>query len=674
MPFEPVPDGRKVHYLRIFATNKAGDVIRDQWLDMERIDELTTTTQDHGYWQEVVYKLRWFDEPDHDDPPESRKTRIVKYWDVTAYGPNEEDAEEWVPIDVVTEFETTSSDVTTIYKLLNDALTDFRVRQRRRWVHYDTSIDAQAEAALDADSTLKTYYAVADDYQKDEETRDEEDWVETEVILRHLSRASGQTGMISSSANGLEIAKTMSNGTDQERSMQLNNDYLISNSEESKLDGDVPPERRIDPFQNIVNTKVSALKQAVIGMPSNGFGSVPSTMITKDGQTFDTGHFGSSTFSGASGLGKTVVGNGTNIVAFGKPRDGVSCFIVVDGNYFGGTDTSIRRGVLDERGELKFTTIANFPAGGGSAYSCSFAGEAFFIQYNSPDGNDIHMAVSFDGETFRFGVKPFDGVNSPSVANPDDVAHNPAGAPAGGSVAYDKKNKRYVTTGSYTHWYASQFIIQGFEDLVINTFDVDLNFMSSVSRDGLSWTPKFDTSKGRGVGNHASGTTDIANDSAGPSTVCFSDSLGLFVASTVYKNTDQDLANAPGADSLVYPWYIECSGVATSTDGVSWTNKRIGTPGFIRYGYGAQYSFAQCVTFVKTGTIDEASGSDGYFLLGTNGGTNNIESAPSDRSKNEIWRSVDGISWQSVRQSDSGFPVAMTQINKNANLENVIYV
>src|SRR5690348_4220214 len=114
MPFDPVPDDRKVHYLRVFGTNRDGDILTDIWVDLERIDQIKFTTQDHGQWQEVIFKLRWFDKPGEDEnEPDSRKTRIVKYYSIVDFPDldiNDPDPDEWVPIKVVLKFEATKSD------------------------------------------------------------------------------------------------------------------------------------------------------------------------------------------------------------------------------------------------------------------------------------------------------------------------------------------------------------------------------------------------------------------------------------------------------------------------------------------------------------------------------------------------------------------------------------
>jgi hypothetical protein len=700
------PKSRRTHVTRIFGTNKKKEINHDIWVDVERIDKSESRDKIRGTRQKLIRRLKWRDDPknteDYLDPDVEqelidsgfkfkRVTKLLKVCDPESTDIN--DPDEWVPIRVIkrirsrTNSQKNDATQTQMEQLINDDIQHSRVVEPRRIVHYDTNIDDLVQKAIAEDPTIKAYVVESElqsdgtrvtKYQKldgkdgREDTKDEDQWVEHEIITKVIHKGNSVYY-----GNGQDPTESGPIGR-QTRKTKFLNQYQIDESEPAKLEklgtNDINPPYRLDPYQNIINVQLTPLKQAVIGQPIGGFSSATKmTMSTKDGLEFNTDNFGDNTYSAASGLGKNVVGRGYNMVVFGKPRDGAACFIVVDSDWFVGRINTIRRGALNDRGELEWTTIDTFPSNGGkSAYSCSFAGEAFFIQYPSPDGNEVHMAVSFDGKTFRKGIEPFKGVNDPSVANPDDVASNPAGAPIGGSVAYDKKNNRYVTTGYFNHWYKSTFIIHGFEDIVIDNTSVDANFMSSVSRDGLNWTPKFDTSRGRGFPVSNDPSTDIACTGGVVSTVAFSDALGLFISPTLYKKVDQNLDNSATNDSLDFPWYVETSAVATSSDGVNWTNHRVGSGGFIRYTTGAEFSFSMAVIFVKTGVVDKASGSDGFFLLSTNGGKQ-LSGAPI-RSPNEIWRSVDGMNWTSVRKSSTGFSSAMTLMNKNVDIQKVIYV
>lgn len=412
-------------------------------------------------------------------------------------------------------------------------------------------------------------------------------------------------------------------------------------------------------------------QQIVIGMPNNSFGATPETMTTKDGQDFNTNNFGVNTFSGASGLGKTVIGRGYKLLAFGEPRDGPPCFIAVDGNWSSGTDQNIQRGVLNDAGELEWKSIGTVPSGGRSPFSCTFAGDGFFIVY-STDNSLVNMGVSFDGKKFKFGIDPFVGVDSKSVCDPDRGGSG-SGFPdaIGGSVAYDQTNDRYVTTGSFERTYKCHYIVHSFVDDTLETTAFDRNFMSSISTDGLSWTPKFDQSEGYGTDNYPTNPAkDIGHDSAGTSTVCFSDALGLFVASSTYKNNNLNLNNAPPAtNSQEFPVFYPASSVATSKDGVNWTNKLLGPESTLIYGEGATFAFSYCVIFVKTDAIDDDKG---FFLLGASGGSD-YESAIKQHG-NLMWRSEDAVKWTQTRASDRAFPQAMTAIDKDANKDNVVYV
>lgn len=671
---------RASHTIRIFGTNKNNDVLQDIWLDIERIDVFGTHEQRNGHWQSVLHRLYWMDDPndpEYDQDGGGNKARSRGTLRICS--PDEEDQEdpeEWVPVAINVSLQWKENGDYDRQQMQQGIRTSAdnvtRVVEARRVWHRDTIIDKDVEAATANDPTLRAYVVASDQYDfadiEDTAREDKDQFLEVQYISRTKETVNikTKTGM----------------GNDQNEVFFLRNAFYLNISEPAQ--GPVNEEHGFNPpwaldlYQAIVNVQWAALKQVVIGMPNKQFGDRPETMTTKDGKIFNTDDFGVGSFSGASGLGQTVIGKGYHLVAFGKPRDGDACFIMVDGNWFRGTDNSIRRGVINPAsGKLEWSIIGTFPSAVFSgknvgAFSCCFAGEAFFIQYLTNDGNNVHMAVSFSGTVFSYGIQPFNGVDATAVCNPHGIGPN-APSPIGGSVAYDKENKKYVTTGSFTRTYHCNYIVHGFEDEVLETTATDNNFMSSVSRDGTSWTAKFDLSQGWGVDNTTNSTKDIGNSSAGASTVCFSEALGLFVASSAYKKKDQNQSNgAGGANTQTFPIFIPAAGVATSTDGVIWTNKPIGTPSSRVYGVGDQYSFGNTVTFVKTGAIDQATGSNGFFLLGVNGGTN--AEAPPARSATEMWRSEDGVTWKRTRTSGPAFPAAMTQINKNINPDKVLYV
>lgn len=663
MPFDPVPEDRKVHYLRVFGTNRAGDVLPEMWVDLERIDQWETTTQDHGHWQQVQYNFRWFDEPDHVDQPETRKTRIVKYYSVRDYpnlDPVDPDPDEWVPIEVVTKFEATKSDQEIAFRLLNDSLVDFRIYQRRRFPHYDTTMDEEIDQAAANDPTLKQFYIEQDKYEKIEGTKDEDvGAVENAVVLKHFSNASGQTGMIPTTSTALAIALTSSVGTDEEVTFKFNNTYLINNSEPSRLeDGVIAPKRRIDPFQNIVNSKFTALPQVVLSSSGLGlFGNqVSRTEYSQDGTIWKD--LSSSSYSAASGLGYTVIAGTGKQIVYGKPRDGASCFIYIDGT------TAVKRGVLDHEGNLEWTTVKVLAQ---NANTVSFAGGAFFVSYQT--NADSWLAVSFDGEDFNTIVNPFG--RAPIGYNDN------TGSPAGGTVAYDAKNKLYVTCGSFS-WSYQFFYFPGTPDVAISNSSVEQNFMSATSRDGVNWAnKKFDKSQATGPSILGEGIVPgaIGAGAVAP-TVAFG--KGVFVAATWMKWRYFDNAVTP--PSLVFMETL--AGFATSRNGITWTNNRLpnSTEGHGTFAehLGAINSFSNCVQFYKTGGTTDDGYPKGFFILGVREEQLGLGSGPESVSgvinpihKQKMYRSEDGFNWKLVRtvNNQSSYPLVLSMINKHFDPE-----
>jgi len=255
---EPI---RKVHITRILGTNKAGDVLPDIWLDVERFEQYARETQSWpaSQYQRIVSKFRWHDDPDsqdylpEDDEGTARDTEVLK---VCSPDEDLDDPEEWVPVRIIKRVQLQGGDdqgSQTNQKFLTDSLTSERKVETRRVLHYDTSIDGKAEAAFDADPARRAYVASSDAYQKDDATKDEDQYVETEIVTEILKR---------SSAHGF------SSGTDQAVYALFKNQYLLDETEPAKLEevgsNDKNPPYRLDPFQNIVNVQFSFRVYVVI--------------------------------------------------------------------------------------------------------------------------------------------------------------------------------------------------------------------------------------------------------------------------------------------------------------------------------------------------------------------------------------------------------------------------
>ncbi|MGY3494184.1 hypothetical protein [Bradyrhizobium sp. USDA 4502] len=629
------PESRKTHVTRIVGTNKKGEVLQDIWVDVERIDRAKSDTKStHGFWQGVVRLFKWSDDPTQDGYEEegtpSRKTVVVK-----VCSPDEEDVndpEEWVPVRAIRYMKMRKGDHNYQESFLLDETAQSRKVEVRKIVHYDTSIDDAAQAAFDADPTLKAYVVPGADYVKkdgsdgSDTTKDAGQYVEHEIVETYKPRI-----------NALDEKVSQVNLNAQ---VKLLNQYLIDESDEpeSKVVGNngINPPYRLDPFQNIVNVQFVS-QEAVLGIDKTPIVdddlSMTITTISKDGTTWDEG-FGKSS-NAASGLGNTVVCKGRRFVAFGKTRDGGSCFITV-ADSGGAIERGIERGVLDDQGKLTWTPVTSVAAD--RVWACSFAGGAFFVSY-SKDDNAL-LAVSFDGQTFAKG-NPFPGVAEAAIGTGYDPGDR-SPDPFIGSVAYDKDNSRYVVTGGYTRSYIGTFTLSGGTNFFATS---DFNFMSSTSSDGRSWTPYFDRSESEGDAGTATKKTIQASKEFA-ATTCFGN--GVFVASSAYKKR---------LLSTGLPIWVNkpiCS-VAVSSNGRDWTNIQLpdATSSLTRSGS------ALSVVFIKSRKVSNPD-SKGFFIASGFQGDD-----ASGVSLCMVWRSEDGVVWTKVQTLDHKYGWVLSAINKS---------
>jgi hypothetical protein len=249
------PLTRKTHVIRIVGTNRAGDVLQDLWVDVERMDVAKNVLSDENY-QGSQRKFRWMDNPDGDeyevDGNPIRKTKILKVCDPSS--DDIDDPDEWIPVRIVTSMKLVHSANNyqgRVERLLNNELNESRIVEKRRVLHYDTSIDDEAQAAFDADPSRKVYVVAGDRYTRDNSTKDEDQYVETEVV-KFLKQRGGNAQ-----------TTNMPAVDDQGKQTKLLNEYLIEESEPAKLDeqganGFNPP-YRLDPYQNIININLGGL-------------------------------------------------------------------------------------------------------------------------------------------------------------------------------------------------------------------------------------------------------------------------------------------------------------------------------------------------------------------------------------------------------------------------------
>lgn len=244
------PKTRKTHVVRLAGTNRNGDVLQDISVDVERIDIAKSTSQAKGtQWQGVQRKLLWKDDPQAEDyEPDgnpARKQEIIKVCD-PENTTDVNDPDEWVPVPIIRSMKSKNSDVGTQDRQRNngpddkgDDLNIARVVEARRIFHYDTNIDDAAQAAFDADPTLKAFVVPGDDYTREDSSKDDTQYVEHEIITFY--KAAGNNDDVSG----------------QDSQVKLLNQYLIDESVPATLaitgDNGVNPPYRLDPFQNIVN-------------------------------------------------------------------------------------------------------------------------------------------------------------------------------------------------------------------------------------------------------------------------------------------------------------------------------------------------------------------------------------------------------------------------------------
>ena len=250
-----------MHVIRILGTNKNGDVLRELWVDVLRVDEWAATDHLHGTWQKTVYRHFWNDDPDKGDATgnPSRKTTKVK---IVPPDGNLTDPEEFIEVRI--------SDVLTFLrhglkgvkgqkvKVRQDNVNgrDARSTSTRRVVHYDTNIDDEANAAFDADPSRSVYVVSYDKYEKLQDTKDTGQYLEVEVPTKFSSLASGLSGT--------------GRGDDQGEVYKLYNQFIVEQTDESQGGtvgaNSINPPWRLDTTQFVINVqfKTSLPKYAFI--------------------------------------------------------------------------------------------------------------------------------------------------------------------------------------------------------------------------------------------------------------------------------------------------------------------------------------------------------------------------------------------------------------------------
>ena len=249
------PDTRKTHIIRIFGTNRNEDILPDIYADVERMDVIKSGMGDSdipgAQWQGHQQKLRWCDDPSGEDyEPDgnpSREEELVKVCDPNSKNLN--DPDEWIPIRRIKKMKSVSSHENfegQQEQVQNVDDNESREFEARRIVYRDASIDDDAETA--ADNGAKVYVVPGDEYERNEESRDEDQYIEHEVVT-YIKQTGNIVGQFKPGEQGRQI--------------KFLNEYLIDESDPAKLEivgeNGIDPPYRLDPYQNIVNISFGTL-------------------------------------------------------------------------------------------------------------------------------------------------------------------------------------------------------------------------------------------------------------------------------------------------------------------------------------------------------------------------------------------------------------------------------
>lgn len=160
--------GRKSHVIRIY---KDDDPNSDQWLDIERLDELKYKSGRKYQYRVKTWKFDWDDFDPHD--PDVGKKRILD--------PNDESQETWVEVpvrDQITLHEATREQYQSKkYNFVNDNGNDTRETHSRLVYHHDIDdkyLDGNGQPPSDPEQYLN---ALGD--------QDEEQYVEVELLGKY---------------------------------------------------------------------------------------------------------------------------------------------------------------------------------------------------------------------------------------------------------------------------------------------------------------------------------------------------------------------------------------------------------------------------------------------------------------------------------------------------------
>jgi len=247
-------DSRRTHVIRIIGQNKAGDLLPDIWVDVERQDVIRTTYTDKatGQWQEEYIRLYWKDDPDSSDASWNKEHRLVGTLMVCSPDQDPADPDEFVAINCIIASAFNQSGQLIARGIRSDSSNKTRLLSARRIYHRSTSIDDQARRAFESDSTRKVYMVAGDRYllRMEDEEKDESQYLDACVFAQSWF---GDFG------DGFQGTLTGHHNTYLLDISDKSSDFIPDDNPNSIGPFGYNPPWVLDQFQNIVNCQFKTI-------------------------------------------------------------------------------------------------------------------------------------------------------------------------------------------------------------------------------------------------------------------------------------------------------------------------------------------------------------------------------------------------------------------------------
>jgi hypothetical protein len=407
-------DIRASHTIRIFGTNANGDLLRDIWLDVERIDIYRVTTQIDGHFQGLYRRLYWLDDPASNDynadGNPARSEGLKKF--CSPDQADQENPDEWVPVRTIIEMsfnERTDSNQRS-GRRGNRTSADNQVRAvaSRRCYHRDTTIDDAAAAAADQGRTA--YVVASNQYDFVDGSEDKDNYIEVQYVSSTLEQSSakedeGKTQMVQTNWKNIHYL----NFTDE------------AQGPANPIHGFDPP-WALDPFQAVVNVNFGGggLFAASMVFDSSGFNLKSSFLRAKmPSKTSEQSWTITGSFSPFNHVVETRCGtygnpgNNPTTGAKGKPT---FVFAGLDQDFSAADGSFINRSFIE-------TSIDG--------------GKTWTISYSSL--NSLASTAAYNDDKQLFYVQIADNLDAPSfhwvtLSSPDGLAWSEAARFSAGSA------------------------------------------------------------------------------------------------------------------------------------------------------------------------------------------------------------------------------------------------